>query len=332
MDNMENQTVENKEEVYPVTASSGVKIVAEEGLSKTQKMFYGGLAGAAIIVILLFLGAISYRALNKLADDQLTMVVTKTISLPAGFVNGAMIKYSDFVEDVLTVEQYYASQTGGQPAPALSEIRTSVWERQVKNAIVKKMAKGLGLAVSSKEVEDEYNSFVKSVGGADEALKTVKQNYGLNIENFKNKVVKPYLLQEKLTNSEKVSAALFNDAKKKADEVLVKVKEDKADFATLAKESSEDTGSKTNGGDLGWFGVGKMVKEFEEATTKLAPGQVSEPIKTRFGYHIIKLVEKREGKDGTEWRASHILIRSVDFNQYLSDLTAKSKIWKWIKI
>lgn len=322
MDNMENQIVESKEDVK----------VAEEGLSKTQKMFYGGLAGAAVIVILLFLGAVSYRAMNKLADDTLTLGVAKAISLPAGFVNGSMIKYSDFTEDVLTVEQYYASQSNGQPAPALAEIRTSVWERQVKNAVVKKMASGLGLAISNKEVGDEYDSFVKSVGGADEAIKTVKQNYGLNIENFKNKVVKPYLLQEKLTNSEKVGSALFDDAKKKADEVLIKVKEDKADFGALAKEFSEDTGSQTNGGDLGWFGAGKMVKEFEEATTKLALGQVSDPVKTRFGYHIIKLMEKRDGKDGPEWRASHILIRSVDFNKYLSDLTAKSKVWKWIKI
>jgi len=59
-------------------------------------------------------------------------------------------------------------------------------------------------------------------------------------------------------------------------------------FAELAKELSIDTGSGKRGGDLGYFGRGKMVKPFEAAAFMLSVGQVSEPIKTEFGYHIIK--------------------------------------------
>lgn len=59
-------------------------------------------------------------------------------------------------------------------------------------------------------------------------------------------------------------------------------------FAELAKELSLDTGSGKRGGDLGYFGRGKMVKSFESAAFALTVGQVSEPIKTEFGYHIIK--------------------------------------------
>ena len=65
------------------------------------------------------------------------------------------------------------------------------------------------------------------------------------------------------------------------------------DFATLAKELSDDKASAQKGGDLGWFGIGRMVRDFETATFALEPGETSEIIKTQFGYHIINLKEKR---------------------------------------
>ncbi len=64
------------------------------------------------------------------------------------------------------------------------------------------------------------------------------------------------------------------------------------DFATLAQEYSDDPGSAANGGDLGWFGRGMMVPAFEEAAFSLAVGEVSKPIKTDFGYHLIEVLEK----------------------------------------
>src|SRR5580658_8580076 len=61
------------------------------------------------------------------------------------------------------------------------------------------------------------------------------------------------------------------------------------DFGKLASAESDDTQSAINGGDLGSFGHGKMVPSFDEAVFKLTPGQISEPVKSQFGYHIIKL-------------------------------------------
>lgn len=59
-------------------------------------------------------------------------------------------------------------------------------------------------------------------------------------------------------------------------------------FADLAKELSLDTGCGKRGGDLGYFGRGRMVKPFETAAFALSVGQISEPVKTEFGYHVIK--------------------------------------------
>lgn len=81
-------------------------------------------------------------------------------------------------------------------------------------------------------------------------------------------------------------------AKKKADELEAKIKAG-ADFATLAKENSADPGSAAKGGDLGWFRHDQMVKVFADAAFALQPGQVSEPVKSDFGYHIIKVIARR---------------------------------------
>lgn len=73
--------------------------------------------------------------------------------------------------------------------------------------------------------------------------------------------------------------------------VLYDVKHGK-DFATVAKEKSLCP-SKKNGGDLGVFGRGQMVKEFETAAFALKPGELSRPVKTQFGWHVIKLIEAK---------------------------------------
>lgn len=82
-------------------------------------------------------------------------------------------------------------------------------------------------------------------------------------------------------------------AKKMADDILVKAKAPGADFAKLATQYTEDEGSKDNGGLYDFFGKGTMVKEFEDTAWALEPGQISDPVKTQFGYHIIKLEAKR---------------------------------------
>jgi len=87
----------------------------------------------------------------------------------------------------------------------------------------------------------------------------------------------------------------WQEALSRAREVHAKVTASGADFAALARQYSEDPGSKDSGGDLGWFPRGRMVKEFEDAAFKLSPAEISEPIKSQFGYHILKLEGRKPG-------------------------------------
>ncbi|HEV7902781.1 MAG TPA: peptidylprolyl isomerase [Pyrinomonadaceae bacterium] len=101
-------------------------------------------------------------------------------------------------------------------------------------------------------------------------------------------------------------------SKVKAEELLARLRAG-GDFNALAKEHSIDTSNKDQGGDLGWFGRGMMVKPFEDAAFALKPGELSGIVETQFGYHIIKLEERRmqdspTGQPVEQVHARHILV------------------------
>jgi len=90
-------------------------------------------------------------------------------------------------------------------------------------------------------------------------------------------------------------AAKRTAAKEKAESLLKQLQQKPDSFAALAKANSQDPGSAANGGDLGFFGRGAMVKPFEDAAYALKPGQLSGVVETDYGYHIIRLEEVRGG-------------------------------------
>jgi parvulin-like peptidyl-prolyl isomerase len=100
--------------------------------------------------------------------------------------------------------------------------------------------------------------------------------------------------KENLLEPEQVQARhILVETEEEANILLLQLKEGLTDFAELAKEKSTCP-SAENGGDLGFFTRGQMVKEFEDAAFSLEPGEISDVVQTQFGYHIIKCVEKKE--------------------------------------
>jgi peptidyl-prolyl cis-trans isomerase C len=97
-----------------------------------------------------------------------------------------------------------------------------------------------------------------------------------------------HILIRAAAGDEKASAA----AKAKIEAIIARLKKGE-DFATVAKETTEDPSGKETGGDLGYFTKEQMVPEFADAAFKLAKGEISGPVHTQFGWHVIKLEDKR---------------------------------------
>lgn len=197
--------------------------------------------------------------------------------------------------------------------------------------------------VTDKEVEKELKSVKAQYG---DSFKTVLKQNGLTEETFKDNI-KFSLLQEKAKADVKVTDEeiknYYEQAKyelkarhilvadeKTANEVITKLKKGE-DFAKLAKEYSSD-GSAAQGGDLGWFTVGKMVPEFNDAAYALKLNTISEPVKTQFGYHIIEVTDKREVKDYGTLEEKKAEIRDAikatkgDINKKITELIKKADI------
>ena len=162
--------------------------------------------------------------------------------------------------------------------------------------------------VTDKEVKAKVKELKDQMG---ENFDTALQSSGYSSEADLKKALKIGMLQEKAAIADiNVKEAEVKEAyknykpdlkarhilvkdKKTAEEVEAKLDKD-GDFAALAKEYSTDTGTAANGGDLGWFSTGEMVPEFEEAAAKLKKDEISKPVKSKFGYHVIQLLDKKE--------------------------------------
>ena len=115
------------------------------------------------------------------------------------------------------------------------------------------------------------------------------------VERFYNEHLGTYTTPEQIRASHillKTEGKNDADVKAKAESVLKEVKAG-GDFAALAKKYSEDDTNAAQGGDLDYFGRGRMVAEFENAAFNLKPGEVSDLVKTQFGYHIIKVTDRK---------------------------------------
>jgi peptidyl-prolyl cis-trans isomerase D len=133
----------------------------------------------------------------------------------------------------------------------------------------------------------DVNQIRQSLQVPDEVL---KQQYQANIQQYQvpNRVHVQHIL---FMTVGKTTDAEVEEVKKKAEDVLKQVKKG-GKFEDLAKKYSEDPGSKDKGGDLSWITQGQTVPEFEKTAFSLSPGQVSDLVKTQYGFHIIKVLEK----------------------------------------
>jgi len=303
--------MENEEKVIESKKENSVNL-------KNKKFFFMGIAGVIILVFFLSLIFV-IRGVYTLQDNALVRVFAKTLNIPVASINGLNVSYYDYMEDIRTLKLFYSQQQEGFPPATDEEISDQVLSRLLVNRFVLDFAKENNISVSDDEVNKVKNELVLQFANEAEAAQNLKDKYGWDLDTYTEKIIKPIVLEQKVSQffadstnenwagygEEEVSARhiLFQvtdpstteTVRSQANAVLKRVLAGE-DFGTLAEEFGSDGTSQT-GGDLGWFGKGMMVPEFENAVFALKVGEVApELVETQFGFHIVRLDDKRSTK------------------------------------
>jgi peptidyl-prolyl cis-trans isomerase C len=226
---------------------------------------------AAVVVATIAAGGILRIASAE--DTPSTVVVAK--------VNGQAVTEADM--------RYAENELGGELANLPPEVkRRALAEYLIDNSLFADAAEAAKLSATP-EFEQQMGYLKRRVLRElyfNKTLKdTIKDDEAKKIYDERVAKLKP---------EEEISAShILVDTEDKAKELKAKLAAG-GDFAQLAKENSTDTGSKEQGGALGYFGRGQMVPEFEGAAFKLEKGQISDPVHTNFGWHIIRVDDKRK--------------------------------------
>ena len=251
-----------------------------------------------------------------------------------------------------SISQYDNATLSSLDQATIVSFKKNILGQLIDYELLYQQAQKEKVKISSDEINLEINKIKDNFSSPEEfdaALKTNNLTLAQIKEDIRrqlmiNKVLEETKSQVSITDDELLNYYNENQAsffepeqvharhilvktEEEANNLLLQLKEGITDFSELAKEKSTDS-SASNGGDLGFFARGQMVKEFEDAAFSLEPGEISEVVQTQFGYHIIKCEEKKEEYSPTfeeaKDKAMNIL-KSQGENEAISTFISKLK-------
>lgn len=313
--------------------------------NQKKKSFFGkypwfiGIAASLIISVFLFLIIFGIGIYRLGWDNDDVLKITEIVPYPAAMVDCKFVKFSDFLSDVnLLFLNYQKRKEMDLLSPGEADdykkdyFKEIALNKLIKDKIMDDLAEKYDIKISQSEIDQELNNFISYSGLNNNFDQFIKEFYGWDRSEFKDKYIRTEILRRKLQEAISSDEKLIVEAKKKANDVLSQIKAGEQSFAELAQKYSEDT-TASEGGYLGVFPRGVMVEEFEEAVFSLEPGEVSDLVKTPYGYHIIKLEDKFVDEEGLEnAEARHILIRTKNLDDYLEELKEEYRVWRFLKI
>lgn len=298
----------------------------EGGIKRVNKWWVIG-AVAAFLLVLFGFGIYRWSW-----HGGVVRMVTTVLPYPAAIVDGAVIRYGDFEENVLILERFYEEERKRVPAgsiiPDAATIRSRVLDRMIRDRLAENLAAREGVSVGSSDVRKAYDASILDQAGRESdagraraelrAEDTLSSLYGLTPSQFKDRMLRPFLVRQKLQDIIRKDETLNAEKIKKAEAALAELRAGK-DFKSVALAYSEDPTVASTGGDRGFIGRGLLAPEVEAAAFEMKPGELKGPIVSQYGFHVLKVEERRLAVDKTveKIRLFEILVKPIQIDDYL---------------
>ena len=290
-----------------------------------------------VVLLLVFVFVVDIFGIYRLGwKDSFSYQTAKYLSLPAASVNGYTIKMSDYFDDLRLLEMALANKREGiVNVMSYGSNGEKIINRLVAIYLIEQKDSAYKKSVSEMDVSDQMTSIVQQMGGTLQAQQNIFDLYGLNLNQFRDKILKPLMEREAL------QAAIINDesldatkvAKDKAQNILNLAKQTSTDFTLLAKQYTDDEAGVNTGGDLGWVAQKDVNPNWQKIFSTLPINTVySQLVKDNQGYHIVKLEDKGINPETkiASFKLRHILVK-VDVDKYIKSLIDASKVKRYIK-
>ncbi len=289
------------------------------------KFFRYGIYLLVVCLLLIIMNGVGIYKYNW--QGKVTMALADYFPYPAVIVNNNIISFEEYIDNYQVIKYFNENQVSESEVFQITEeeLKVEVLNKLILNRIVAHLADLNGVSVSKEEIDYELNNIKNNLSEGDNLEDRLTAMYGMSEDDFIKKLLSPEILYSKLHQKYIKEDNIDRDAKLKnnnqkiiAQDILDKIRQGE-NFEEIAKKESDDEITKEYAGDLGFFGKGEMVQEFEQAAFNLKIGEISEVIETSYGFHIIKVTDKKEDAEGVETtRASHILIKTSDnYNEWL---------------
>lgn len=256
-------------------------------------------------------------------ESPVVHAIVNVLPYPALKVNRYTYSYGDYLDDLEGLN-FFLNQNS-EIVGDLDEMQMSVLQSAFDALILEVLAGRYEIKITDEDYDKAFASFLGSDEPTEEDIEEfdtwLKDNYNWDLDTYKEKVIRLFVLSEKV--GEKVISDLNNEtnfvAKETMDEAYAELVAG-ADFSELAITYSEDA-TAAEGGDLGWFSPEMMVDEFSEKLVEMEVGAYTEVFPTRFGYHIVKLEDKRINEETgiEEYKASHIIRMGVSLDEIIEE-------------
>ncbi len=288
-------------------------------------------------------------------------------------VNGSVIKQEDFDREMSRVQRQLLNMGKHLNDSQMPGIKKEVLENLINRELLYQEAQQKGIKIDEATINEQVITLKKRFPSEAE-FKSALTKANLSEVAIKNQIVRglaieqligTYVTKKATVSGQEIKAFYENhtglfkqpeqvrashilikvdpqadevkraEAQKKIEEIQQKLQKGE-DFATLAKALSEGP-SKAKGGDLGYFSRGRMVKSFEEAAFALRPNEVSAIVETKFGYHLIKVIEKRPEtttafEDAKDKLGQYLKQQKVqkEVSIYVHELKEKAKVERFL--